>query len=87
SIIGAGRVGEATSQFVARLDITREIVLLDVKEGVAAGAALDVQQTAPLFEFDTRVTGGTDPASIADSDLIIITAGIARKPGMSRSDI
>ncbi len=87
SIIGAGRVGEATSQFIARLDITRKIVLLDVKEGVAAGAALDVQQTAPLFEFDTRVTGGTDPESIADSDLIIITAGIARKPGMSRSDI
>ena len=87
SIIGAGRVGEATSQFVARLDVAREIVLLDVKEGVAEGAALDVQQTAPLFEFDTRVSGNTDPESITGSEMVIITAGIARKPGMSRSDV
>ncbi len=87
SIIGAGRVGESTAQFLARLDIAREVVLLDVKAGVAEGAALDIQQTAPIFEFDTRVTGGTEPKLIARSDLVIITAGIARKPGMSRSDV
>ncbi|HGG60541.1 MAG TPA: malate dehydrogenase [Gammaproteobacteria bacterium] len=87
SIVGAGRVGESTAQFLSSLDISREVVLLDVKEGVAEGAALDIQQTAPLFEFDTRVTGDTDPEILSGSNLVIITAGIARKPGMSRSDV
>ncbi len=87
SIIGAGRVGESTAQFIAARDLAREIVLFDVKPGVAEGAALDIQETAPLLDFDTRVSGATDPAAIADSDLVIVTAGIPRKPGMSRSDV
>ncbi|HHJ19341.1 MAG TPA: malate dehydrogenase [Gammaproteobacteria bacterium] len=87
TIVGAGRVGESTAQFLASMDITRELVLLDVQPGLPEGAALDIQQTAPLFEFDTQVTGATDPQAMMGSDLVIVTAGIARKPGMSRSDV
>jgi len=87
TVVGAGRVGESTAQFIAYHDLCRELVLLDVKEGAAEGAALDIQQNAPLFGFDTRLTGGTKPSLIKDSNLIIITAGIPRKSGMSRSDV
>jgi malate dehydrogenase len=87
AIIGAGRVGESTAQFLAKNDTCRELALLDVREGAAEGAALDIQETAPLFGFDTRLTGGTDPAILAGAELVIITAGIPRKPGMSRSDV
>jgi malate dehydrogenase len=87
AIIGAGRVGESTAQFLAESDLAREIALLDVREGAAAGAALDIQETAPLFGFDSRVNGDTDPGVIADAELVIITAGLPRKPGMSRSDV
>lgn len=87
TIVGAGRVGEATAQFLAKNELCRELVLLDVQEGVAQGGALDIQQSAPLFNFDTRVTGSTDYKLIADSDLVVITAGKPRKPGMSRSDV
>jgi len=87
TVIGAGRVGEATAQFIASKDMCREIALIDVREGAAEGAALDIQEDAPLFEFDTRLKGGTDPALMSESELIIITAGIPRKPGMSRSDV
>ena len=87
TIIGAGRVGESTAQAIAIKDMAREIVLIDIREGAAEGAALDIQEVAPLFKFDTRVTGGSDYALMSDSDLIIITAGLPRKPGMSRSDV
>lgn len=87
TIIGAGRVGEATAQILAERDLCRVLVLLDIKEGVAAGAALDIQETAPLFGFDTRVVGDTRASLMVDSDLVVITAGIPRKPGMSRSDV
>ncbi|MDX5375446.1 MAG: malate dehydrogenase [Gammaproteobacteria bacterium] len=87
SIVGAGRVGESTAQFLARENLCREIVLVDVKDGVPQGAALDIQETAPLFGFDTRLSGATDGAAMAGSGLVIITAGIPRKPGMSRSDV
>ncbi|WP_018871759.1 malate dehydrogenase [Thioalkalivibrio sp. ALJ16] len=87
AIIGAGRVGESTAQFLARRDVAREIALLDVREGAAAGAALDIQETAPLLRFDTRLTGSHEPAVIAGADLVIVTAGLPRKPGMSRSDV
>ena len=87
TIVGAGRVGEATAQFIATKSLCREIILLDINEGTAKGAALDIQEVAPLFEFDTRIIGSTDYALMADSDIIIITAGLARKPGMSRSDV
>ena len=87
SIVGAGRVGETTAQTLAQQGMCNEVVLLDVREGAAAGAALDIRQTAPFFGFDVRVTGGTDPTLLGDSDLVIITAGSPRKPGMSRSDV
>lgn len=87
SIVGAGRVGESTAQFLAKENLCREIVLIDVKDGVPQGAALDIQETAPLFGFDTRLSGATDGAAMAGSGLVIITAGIPRKPGMSRSDV
>jgi len=87
TIVGAGRVGEATAQILAERDLCRVLVLLDVKEGVAEGAALDIQETAPLFGFDTRVIGDTNASLMVDSDLIVITAGIPRKSGMSRSDV
>jgi len=87
TVIGAGRVGESTAQFIASRDLCRELCLIDIREGAAEGAALDIQQNAPIFRFDTRLTGGTDYALMADSDLLIITAGVPRKPGMSRSDV
>ncbi len=87
TVVGAGRVGESTAQFIASKDLCRELVLIDIREGAAEGAALDIQEDAPLFQFDTRLKGGTDDALMADSDLVIITAGIPRKPGMSRSDV
>ena len=87
TVVGAGRVGESTAQFIASRDLCREIALVDINEGAASGAALDIQEDAPLFKFDTRLTGGSNPELMADSDLIIVTAGIPRKPGMSRSDV
>lgn len=87
TIIGAGRVGESTAQAIAAKDMFREIVLIDIIKGTAEGAALDIQEVAPLFKFDTRVTGGDDYSLMSDSEIIIITAGLPRKPGMSRSDV
>lgn len=87
TVVGAGRVGESTAQFIASKDLCRELVLIDIREGAAEGAALDIQEDAPLFRFDTRLTGGSDHALMAGSDLIIVTAGVPRKPGMSRSDV
>ncbi len=87
SIIGAGRVGESTAQFLAAGDMCREIALLDVRQSAAEGAALDIQEIAPLYGFDTRLYGGSDHALLEDSELIVVTAGLPRKPGMSRSDL
>lgn len=87
TVVGAGRVGESTAQFIASRDLCREIALVDINEGAASGAALDIQEDAPLFGFDTRLRGGSDASLMKDSELIIVTAGIPRKPGMSRSDV
>jgi malate dehydrogenase len=88
SIIGgAGRVGETTALVIAEQGLCREIALLDVGEGAAAGAAKDIQQSASFFRFDVRIHGGHDAAIIDDSDLVIVTAGSPRKPGMSRRDV
>ena len=87
SIIGAGRVGEATAQFIAYQNMCHEIALLDINKGTAEGAALDIQEVSPLFQYDTRLYGGSDYSLLEGSDLIIITAGLPRKPGMSRSDL
>ena len=87
SIIGAGRVGESTAQFIAEKNLCRELMLIDIREGVPQGVALDIQETAPLLGFDTQVNGCHSPEGITNSDLIVVTAGIPRQPGMSRSDI
>ncbi len=86
-IVGAGRVGESTAQLLAREELCREILLLDIHDGVPQGVALDIQESAALLHFDTRVRGATDPAAMDGADLVIITAGFPRKPGMSRSDV
>ncbi len=87
AIIGTGRVGESAAQLLAKEELCRELVLLDINEGVPQGIALDIQESAPLFGFDTRLSGDTDPAAIEGAELVIITAGLPRKPGMSRSDL
>jgi malate dehydrogenase len=87
TIIGAGRVGESTAQILSQSELVHEIVLMDVRDGVARGTALDIQESALLFGFDTRVTGDENPEAMAGSDLVVVTAGVPRKPGMSRSDV
>jgi malate dehydrogenase len=87
TIVGAGRVGESTAQILAQNELVHEVVLTDIREGVARGTALDIQESALLFGFDTRVTGDEDPAAMAGSDIVVVTAGLPRKPGMSRSDV
>jgi malate dehydrogenase len=87
SVFGAGRVGESTAQILANQELCQEVVLIDVVEGMARGTALDIQESAPLFGFDVKVGGDVKGEAIADSDAVIITAGLPRKPGMSRSDV
>lgn len=87
AIIGAGRVGESAAHNLAKSELAREIVLIDVKEGVPQGTALDIQESAPLFGFDTHLTGHNDIEALAGAQLVIITAGFPRQPGMSRSDV
>ena len=87
SIVGAGRVGEATAQFIAYQNMCHEIALIDINKGAAEGAALDIQEVSPLFQYDTRLYGGSDFSLLEGSELVIITAGLPRKPGMSRSDL
>lgn len=87
AIVGAGRVGETTAQILAEQETAREVVLIDIREDAPQGVALDIAQTAPFFHFDTRVTGSNDPAAMADAEVVVITAGVPRKPGMSRSDV
>ncbi len=87
SVYGAGRVGESTAQILAYQELCQEVVLIDIAEGMARGTALDIQESAPLFGFDVKVSGAVSGDAIADSDVVIITAGLPRKPGMSRSDV
>jgi len=87
TIIGAGRVGESTAHNLAKHETCREVVLIDVKEGVPQGTALDIQESAPIYDFDTKLSGSNDLAAMAESNMVVITAGVPRKPGMSRSDV
>ncbi|MEN8176550.1 MAG: malate dehydrogenase, partial [Pseudomonadota bacterium] len=87
TIVGAGRVGETTAQILAEQELCEEILLVDVQPGLPQGIALDVSQTASFFGFDVRLAGSDDPAAMAGSDLVIVTAGVPRKPGMSREDV
>ena len=87
TIVGAGRVGESAAQILANDEQAHEVVLIDIREGIARGTALDVQESATLFGFDTKITGDEDPSAMDGSDIVVITAGVPRKPGMSRSDV
>ena len=87
TVVGAGYVGMTCAQLAAQRNLASEIVLIDVAEGRAQGIALDLNQMAAVEGFRSRVVGGTDPAITAGSDLVIMTAGLPRKPGMSRSDL
>jgi malate dehydrogenase len=87
TVVGAGNVGATAAQRLAERELARAIVLVDVIEGVPQGKALDQWESAPIERFDTRVIGANDYAPAAGSELVVVTAGIARKPGMSRDDL
>lgn len=88
TVVGAGAVGATCADNIARKELATELVLLDIKEGLAEGKAQDMMQTATLLGFDTRITGSTnDYSKTADSDVVVITSGIPRKPGMTREDL
>ena len=88
SVIGAGNVGATCADVIAHKELANEVVLLDIKENFAEGKALDIWQTAPVNMYDTRVTGSTsDYSKTAGSDVVVITSGLPRKPGMSRDDL
>lgn len=88
TVVGAGNVGATCANVLAINEVASEVVLLDVKEGVAEGKAMDIMQTAQLMGFDTVVKGCTnDYAQTANSDVVVITSGVPRKPGMTREDL
>jgi malate dehydrogenase len=87
SIVGAGRVGESTAQMLAIQKLAQQIVLIDLDEQYAKGVALDIQETSPVYHFDADLIGASDIANIKGSNIVIITAGMPRKPGMDRADV
>lgn len=88
TVVGAGNVGATCADVLAHKDIVEEVVLLDIKEGFAEGKALDIWETSPIDLWDTRTVGSTnDYSKTANSDVVVITSGLPRKPGMSRDDL
>jgi malate dehydrogenase len=88
TVVGAGAVGATCADNIARKELATELVLLDIKEGLAEGKAQDMMQTCTLLGFDTRITGSTnDYSKTAGSDVVVITSGIPRKPGMTREEL
>lgn len=88
TVVGAGAVGATCADNIARKELAEELVLLDIKEGLAEGKAQDMMQTCTLLGFDTRITGSTnDYSKTAGSDVAVITSGIPRKPGMTREEL
>jgi malate dehydrogenase len=88
TVVGAGAVGATCADNIARKELAEELVLLDIKEGVAEGKAQDMMQTAALLGFDTKITGSTnDYTKTAGSDVVVITSGLPRKPGMTREEL
>ena len=88
TVVGAGAVGATVADNIARRELCHELVLLDIKEGFAEGKAADMNQTAGLLGFDTRITGSTnDYSKTAGSDVVVVTSGIPRKPGMTREEL
>jgi malate dehydrogenase len=86
-VLGAGNVGGTLAQRIAEADLAQELVLIDIVDGLPQGKALDIQESAPILEFSTKVTGSTSLESLRGADIVVETAGLARKPGMSRSDL
>ena len=88
TVVGAGNVGATCANVMVQKELADEIVLLDIKEGVAEGKALDIMQTATLLDFDIKITGSTnDYTKTAGSDVVVVTSGIPRKPGMTREEL
>ncbi len=88
TVVGAGAVGASCAEYIAIKNFASEVVLLDIKEGYAEGKAMDLMQTASLNGFDTKIVGSTnDYSKTADSDIVVITSGIPRKPGMTREEL
>jgi malate dehydrogenase len=88
SVIGAGNVGATCADVLAEKNVAQEVVILDVKDGLAEGKALDIWQSAPIERYETKTIGVTnDYAATADSEVVVITSGLPRKPGMSRDDL
>ena len=87
TVVGAGNVGATTAHLVAMKELARQVVLVDIVEGIPQGKGLDQWESAPVEGFDSRVSGAIGYAEAAGSELFIVTAGIARKPGMSREDL
>jgi malate dehydrogenase len=87
TVVGAGKYGSTTAQRIAEWDIVDEVVMTDIIEGLPQGLALDMNQSRPVLGYRTLVTGTNDYADTAESDVVVITAGLARKPGMSRMDL
>lgn len=88
TVVGAGNVGATCADVIAHKELANEVVLVDIKENFAEGKALDIWQTAPVNMYDTRMTGSTnDYSKTAGSEVVVITSGLPRKPGMSRDDL
>ncbi len=87
TVVGAGNVGATTAQRLAEKELARRVVLVDIQEGIPQGKGLDQWESAPIEGFDTRVTGTNTYEETAGSEIVVVTAGIARKPGMSRDDL
>lgn len=88
TVVGAGAVGATCADNIARKELVEDLVLLDIKEGLAEGKAQDMMQTATLLGFDTRIIGSTnDYSKTAQSDVVVITSGLPRKPGMTREEL
>jgi malate dehydrogenase len=88
TVVGAGNVGATCADVLASREVVNEVILLDIKEGIAEGKALDIWQKAPINSYDTKTIGVTnDYSKTANSDVVVITSGLPRKPGMSRDDL
>lgn len=87
TVVGAGNVGATTAQRLAEKELARTVVMVDVAEGIPQGKGLDQWESAPIEGFDSRIVGTNGYDETAGSDIVVITAGIARKPGMSRDDL
>jgi malate dehydrogenase len=88
TVVGAGNVGATCANVIAHKELANEVILIDIKEGIAEGKSLDIWQTAPINMYDTRTIGYTnDYSKTAGSEVVVITSGLPRKPGMSRDDL